>query len=163
MSRVAAKKRPNNQSIRAVVPDCSTFWPASVTECAHCEEEETEDQDPDVELLGLAEDVRRRMLAWRWEPERFVVQMEALLRRVRDHFETMELPMAPDSVVPTAGSTGYISIVPTKEEVIQLIKARGVKAVYPRALEDQDTIIARIRNTPDERWYPADDIYWQRP
>lgn len=56
--------------------------------------------------------------------------------------------------------TDDISAVPRKEFVIELIERLGVKAVYPKSTETAEAVIARINATPDTKWYPADDVYW---
>jgi hypothetical protein len=51
---------------------------------------------------------------------------------------------------------------PSKEFIIATIAQAGVKAVYPDSKETKAQIIKRIKNTPDEEWYPKDDVFWQR-
>ena len=57
-------------------------------------------------------------------------------------------------------ATTDISAVPRKEFCIELIERLGVKAIYPNSTETAEAAIARINATPDTKWYPPDDVYW---
>lgn len=51
---------------------------------------------------------------------------------------------------------------PTREYCIDAIERFGVDAVYPGKKLTKEQAIQLIRNTPDKKWYPADDVFWQR-
>lgn len=51
---------------------------------------------------------------------------------------------------------------PTKEFVIDAIRKFGLQAIYPNETGEPEAVIEQIRNTPDRKWYPADDIFWTK-
>ena len=63
----------------------------------------------------------------------------------------------------TNNESDGLSCVPSKEEVIAMVRRLGVKAVYPkRAGQSADEVVASIEATPDAKWYPPDDVFWTR-